>query len=199
MENKLFRDYIPLNPNGESIHVLNEHCGEILLLKWNQNKKYLATGGSGDNYVNVWDFGQLSKMSTDDLNPGNQTTSPSSPKIQLPIAQLRHINALTNGPNQEPNRSDENYFISSIQWSTSGKYILTSAYDNIARVWDIKGDLKGLIKSENALMTASWNKSDTLIGSGGEDTGLFVWDPFKAQHKPLYKLDMPACIIDIAW
>jgi len=43
-----------------------------------------------------------------------------------------------------PIRADENHHISSIQWSHSGNYLLTSAHDNIARVWNLQGKLTGL-------------------------------------------------------
>lgn len=38
-------------------------------------------------------------------------------------------------------RGDENNFISSIQWSNQGDKLVTSAYDNIARVWNLDGKL----------------------------------------------------------
>jgi len=47
---------IPLQSNGTSIRVMNEHKGDIFFSKWNPNKKILATGGAGDCFVDVWDF-----------------------------------------------------------------------------------------------------------------------------------------------
>jgi len=122
MENKLCQDSIPLLANGDSIHIINEHCGEILLVKWNQNKKLLATGGGNDNYVNIWDFSQMPRLHAEDPSlSGNLVgTSASSPKSHMPIAQLKHISKVDfSDPTQEPKRSDDN-FITSIQWSNSG-------------------------------------------------------------------------------
>jgi WD40 repeat protein len=50
---------IPLASNGLSINVINEHHGEIFFAKWNPNKNFLATGGAGDCYVDVWDYGLI--------------------------------------------------------------------------------------------------------------------------------------------
>jgi WD40 repeat protein len=66
-------------------------------------------------------------------------------QISSPWMQLRHISFADD--NKMPERADENHFISSIQWSHSGDKLLTSAYDNIARVWSMQGKLEGLFRS----------------------------------------------------
>lgn len=76
-----------------------------------------------------------------------------------------------------PERADDSHFISSIQWSHGGDRLLTSAYDNISRVWSMQGKLEGLFRSENSLIYSCWNKNDTLIASGGDETGILVWNP----------------------
>ena len=76
-----------------------------------------------------------------------------------------------------PDRADENHFISSVQWSHSGQKLLTSAYDNIARVWSMQGKLEGLFRSQSSLIVSCWNKSDTLVASGGDETNVLVWNP----------------------
>ena len=47
---------IPLKSNGSSIRVINEHQGGIMYSKWHPSKKFLATGGHGDYYVDIWDY-----------------------------------------------------------------------------------------------------------------------------------------------
>ena len=54
---------------------------------------------------------------------------------------------------------------------------MTSAYDNIARVWNLEGKLQGLLNAESSLIISSWNKSDTLVASGGDETNVLVWNP----------------------
>jgi hypothetical protein len=39
--------------------IINEHSGEILHSKWNPFQKMLATGGTGDYFVDIWDFNHL--------------------------------------------------------------------------------------------------------------------------------------------
>jgi len=106
--------------------VVPEHRGDILFSKWNTNKRILATGGAGDCYVNVWDLTQEQFQAK-------------------PSMQLRHISFADN--DKMPDRADSNHFISSIQWSNNGQRLLTSAYDNIARVWSMQGKLEGLFRS----------------------------------------------------
>lgn len=56
----MLNNKIPLVSNGISIHVINEHQGEIFFSKWNPYKRLLATGGAGDYFVNIWDYNQIS-------------------------------------------------------------------------------------------------------------------------------------------
>ena len=49
-----------LKHNGSSLHILNDHKGEIFFSKWNPTKNFLATGGAGDNVVDIWDFDLVS-------------------------------------------------------------------------------------------------------------------------------------------
>lgn len=51
---------IPLKHNGNTLHILNDHKGEIFFSKWNPIKNLLATGGAGDNVVDIWDFDLVS-------------------------------------------------------------------------------------------------------------------------------------------
>ena len=50
---------MPLTSNGQNIMIINEHSGEILHSKWNPFQKMLATGGTGDYFVDIWDFNHL--------------------------------------------------------------------------------------------------------------------------------------------
>lgn len=51
---------IPLESNGSSILIVNEHVGEIVYTKWNPTKSMLASGGNSDCFVNLWDTKELS-------------------------------------------------------------------------------------------------------------------------------------------
>lgn len=111
--------------------------------------------------------------------------------------QLRHISVANES--QVPQRADDNHFISSIQWSNNGERLLTSAYDNISRVWSMQGKLEGLFRSQNSLICSCWNKSDTLVASGGDDTNILIWNPNTIQKDPLYTFTQSGQIMDIAW
>lgn len=49
---------------------------------------------------------------------------------------------------------------------------MTSASDGLARVWNDKGELKAIFKSNNMLMASKWNRDSTLIASGGQERKL---------------------------
>jgi hypothetical protein len=77
----MLNNKIPLISNGISIHMIEEHQGEIFFSKWNPFKRLLATGGAGDYFVNVWDYNQISA--------GSNIATLVSPA--LPVLWLRHI------------------------------------------------------------------------------------------------------------
>lgn len=175
--------------NNHSITVIDEHCGQVFFAKWNPipGRRFCATGGAGDYFVDVWDFDTVRNQ-----------TSLKPPVPTRPLMQLRHI-SVTKSDAEIPARESDNHFISSIQWSHSGDKLLTSAYDNIARVWNMEGKLEGLFRSQNRLICSAWNKGDTLVASGGENTNLLIWNPATVVKEPVHKLPQPGEIIDIVW
>ena len=181
---------IPLVSNCSSVLVINEHVGEIGHTKWNPTKSMLASGGNGDCFVNLWDTKDLSS---------SQSLNPNLLNSLHPFKQLRHISVHESNISQQPERADENHYISSIQWSNHGDKLLTSAYDNIARVWNLDGKLQGIYQAQSSLITSCWNKSDTLVASGGDETNIQVWNPTTLQKDPVYQFNQPGQIIDIAW
>lgn len=191
---------IPLVHNGHSIHVINEHHGQVLYLKWSQNQKMLATGGHKDNYVDVWNLTNIGGGLDPHALNNMMITSSSSPKNLRPLLQLRHI-PIQNSPDdhQGPERSDESHYITSIQWSHSGDKLLTCASDNIARVWTMQGKLIGLFMPQNQLILSCWNKSDTFVATGGDETNILVWKPNQINKDPEFTLNQPGQIIEIAW
>jgi len=56
-----------------------------------------------------------------------------------------------------------------------------------------------MFHTSSQILVSSWSKNDTLVASGGEDTGVAIWDPFKQQNKPLYLLKQAGTVLDIAW
>ena len=143
----------------------------------------------GDHIVNFWD-------TKDSLNSSSLGSFPLQ-NLQ-PFKQMRHI-CVAKHTDPKPERQDENHYISSLQWSNFGDRLLTSAYDNIARVWNLEGKLQGLFTTENSLIFSCWNKSDTLVASGGDETNVLVWNPNSVGQEPTYEFKQPGQIIDIAW
>lgn len=107
------------------MRVIKEHHGEIFFAKWNPHQRLLATGGTGDMFVDIWDYNLLSSqgMAISASGAGGAGSLSLNGMIQgppiteaKPLIQLRHISS-HGGDDQVPERADENHFIQSIQWS----------------------------------------------------------------------------------
>lgn len=65
---------IPLVSNGQSVRVIKEHQGEIFFSKWNPCQRLLATGGTGDMFVDIWDYNLLSSQGMAIPNTGSSSS-----------------------------------------------------------------------------------------------------------------------------
>jgi hypothetical protein len=63
----------------------------------------------------------------------------------------------------------------------------------------MQGKMNGVFTCKNQLILSCWNKSDSLIASGGEDTHILVWKPNKFDQAPECVFEQPGQIIEIAW
>jgi len=59
-------------------------------------------------------------------------------------------------------------------------------------VWNLEGKLQGLFTTQNSLIFSCWNKSDTLVASGGDETNVLVWNPNSVGQEPVYEFKQPA-------
>lgn len=101
---------IPLVSNGHSVRVIKEHHGETFFAKWNPHQRLLATGGTGDMFVDIWDYNLLSSqgMAISASGTGGAGSLSLNGMIQgppiteaKPLIQLRHI-SLPSGDAQVP-------------------------------------------------------------------------------------------------
>ena len=101
---------IPLVSNGQSVRVVKEHHGEIFFSKWNPHQRLLATGGTGDMFVDIWDYNLLSSQGMAISASGTTSSGalalngviPGPPITEAkPLIQLRHI-SIPQGDDQVP-------------------------------------------------------------------------------------------------
>jgi len=53
----------------------------------------------------------------------------------------------------------------------------------------MQGKLNGLFTSANQLVVSRWNKTDTLVASAGDDTGILIWKPNLIKKDPAVVFD----------
>lgn len=63
----------------------------------------------------------------------------------------------------------------------------------------MSGKILGLYRAQSSIICSNWNRSDTLVATGGDETNIIVWKPNTISKDPLYQFDQPGQIIDIAW
>ena len=51
----------------------------------------------------------------------------------------------------------------------------------------MQGKIEGMFRAKNAILNSCWNKSDSLVASGGDETNILVWNPNSFQKDPLYE------------
>ena len=82
------------------MRVIKEHHGETFFAKWNPHQRLLATGGTGDMFVDIWDYNMLSSqgMAISASGAGGVGSLQLNGMIQgppiteaKPLIQLRHI------------------------------------------------------------------------------------------------------------
>ncbi|MEL7241957.1 MAG: AAA-like domain-containing protein [Cyanobacteria bacterium J06573_2] len=68
-------------------------------------------------------------------------------------------------------------YITSVNWSHDGKYLVTASTDNIARIWNLSGKLITELKGhQNSVNSAIFSQDDKYILTASEDKTFRIWD-----------------------
>mmetsp|Transcript_15883 Transcript_15883/g.45459 ORF Transcript_15883/g.45459 Transcript_15883/m.45459 type:complete len:576 (+) Transcript_15883:120-1847(+) len=156
---------------SEDVTTLRGHSSEVFIIQWNPQTSLLASG-SGDSTARIWNVHQASEdpmcLVHDNLSNGDSTSD------------MRSAHNPANGSdasvagNAGGSKSRD---VTTLDWSSDGKYLATGSYDGQARVWDTNGKLlKTLNGHRGPIFSLKWNKQGNLLLSGSVDKTAIVWD-----------------------
>lgn len=162
-------------------------------VSFNPQSRQVATAGSGDRTLKIWDFDRIiaypsATLANDTWNNILVTTiagnpaeykgisySPDGRKLAIPgsnykVAIWEPDRAL------ERNISASELPIKRAIYSHNGKYIATSGSDKIIRIWKTDGSLfKTIAGHEDWVYGIDFSPDDQLIASASEDNTIKIW------------------------
>ncbi|WP_310416500.1 AAA-like domain-containing protein [Chamaesiphon sp. OTE_8_metabat_110] len=167
---------------------------DAFFITFNPNNRQLATVGSGDSTLKLWDFDRILASPTVTLTMnelGNilLTTivvaqsaykgldySPDGSRIALAAANYQ-VTLWEPDPALERNTSASQFAVQKVIYSPSGKYLATTGSDKTIKIWQANGTL---IKTINAhkdwIYGLSFSPDETSIASASEDNTIKIWN-----------------------
>lgn len=174
----------------EDVVTLKGHSSEVFIIQWSPKNALLASG-SGDSTARIWEVDQgkgkgapatpICLTHTQARSAGAKDGEAKSP-IGAEVAPLssspegggQGAAATSGGPATGNNKSRD---VTTLDWSSDGKYLATGSYDGQARVWDTSGNLlKTLNGHRGPIFSLKWNKKGNYLLSGSVDKTAIVWD-----------------------
>ncbi|QDZ24539.1 WD40 repeat domain-containing protein [Chloropicon primus] len=153
----------------EGVTTLRGHTSEVFIIQWNPQSSLLASG-SGDSTARIWD---LTKKDQEPLCL-NHTTADSKSLKDGESPSMGGQGGVVSGSAGAGTKSRD---VTTLDWSSDGKYLATGSYDGQARVWDTSGKLvKTLNGHMGPIFSLKWNKEGNYLLSGSVDKTAIVWD-----------------------
>lgn len=150
--------------------ILDYSSAPINFVDWNPRKKLLFTGGD-DKSAFLLSFNSESLEDDEKL-------------VLLPHES------------QEEKTSRQFHVLSS-DWNATGDKLVTSANDNLTRVWNDQGSLVNIITSDNMQLCNKWSKSGSALATGGYDCKASVYD--SQNYKTIQTFKHSNVVVDLDW
>ncbi|KAG7350614.1 WD-40 repeat-containing protein [Nitzschia inconspicua] len=139
------------NANSSQVLELKMHQSEVFMCAWNSVFTDIIATGSGDASARIWQMGGA--KASDGLGP---------------VRLLPH----GSGPKDRKNKD-----VTTLEWSSDGKFLATGSYDGVARVWSLNGSLVHTLRGHKGpIFSLKWNKMGNFLLSGSYDKTTIVWD-----------------------
>ena len=166
---------------------------DAFFITFNPNNHRLATIGSGDSLLKIWDFDRIMTstnpvLTTNDFGNILLTTigvnqsghkginySPDGNRIAL-AATNYHVDIWEPDRSLERNTSASEFAILRVVYSHNGRYIATAGADKTIRIWTAEGTLiKTITGHKDWIYGLSFSHDDTAIASASEDNTVKIW------------------------
>ena len=155
------------------------HQGEVFMCVWNPSQSKLASG-SADGMCRVWDL--------TDVTASKWLESETTGNVKVKTAIMPHA---------DPGERFKD--ITSISWSPNGQLLATGCYTGEARIWDMKGNLKMVLKEHSGpVFSLKWNKQGTYLLSGSYDRRTIIWSPETGKIVKVFSLHSQP-VLDVDW
>lgn len=159
------------------------------------NSQYdqLATAGSGDRTIKIWDFDRIISSSADVLTSndfgnillttigGNQSEykgisySPDGKRIALPGTDYQ-VTVWEPDRSLKKNISASQLALKRVIYSPSGRYVATAGSDNTIKIWKADGNLlKTIAGHQDWIFGLSFSPDEKRIASASEDNTIKIW------------------------
>jgi WD40 repeat protein len=162
-------------------------------LAFHPNNRQIATAGSGDRTIEVWDFDRIMSDPHSTLTPndrgnillttigGNKSEykgiaySPDGRRIALPGTDYQ-VTIWEPDRALERNISASHLAIQRVIYSRNGKYIATGGSDRTVKIWQADGNLIRTINGhKDWIYGLSFSPDDKSIASASEDNTVKIW------------------------
>jgi WD40 repeat protein len=172
---------------------INLAHNDAFFVTFNPNNRQLATVGSGDSTLKLWDFERIiaspnSTLSMNELGNILLTTivtnqsaykginySPDGNRIALAAVNYQ-VTIWEPDPSLERNTSASQFAVLRVIYSRSGKYLATTGSDKTIRIWQADGTLiKTIDAHKDWIYGLSFSPDETSIASASEDNTIKIW------------------------
>lgn len=135
----------------EEILKLDMHQSEVFMCAWNPVNTHLIATGSGDASARIW---QMQGLRADE--------------------GMATVKLLPHGTDAQDRKNKD---VTTLEWSTDGKFLATGSYDGVARVWAQNGVLVHTLQGHSGpIFSLKWNTKGNFLLSGSYDKTTIVWN-----------------------
>ena len=167
------------------------HAGEVTVVAWSPNGKYIASGGN-DHTIRVWNAGTGTDLLISHGHSGGVPAITWSPDSTY-LASASAGPLASGGPPASDNAvqvwsattGKPIYFyrghssgITDVTWSPTGNRIASSSTDYTVQVWDATTGQHPLIYRTHSwyIQAEAWSPDGRRLASGGPDGTIQLWD-----------------------
>jgi WD40 repeat protein/serine/threonine protein kinase/DNA-binding SARP family transcriptional activator len=157
--------------SGGTVQILDAQTGKVLLQ---------VQGVTGDFNFAAWDPTGARIAACDNINMIQVWDAAIGARLGEPL-----------NPNLGP--------VNSVQWSHSGRYLLSTHLDNLARIWDTQQQSPPLdLPHQAEVKFAAWSPDDSQVATATADGRITIWDAQTGQQLRSWRVN-ELILWSLAW